>query len=204
MMRRAVWTAAAIAAGGVALGAYHWQAAAQDDASRSLGLSFTSYLAAPAVLQQFAIEQALAPVDPILVAGEADVSLPRIGMMAAISPPVDEGGDGKWRVSAEWVELTTDKAWMAVAEVPVDALDVSYDTYGLQVIFGPNGEMLIGSDKPGNALSDKVDIVRVCGVRVPAADRAWQRETGYFPEIPDVLADMADAQATAPHCAGEG
>jgi hypothetical protein len=204
MMRRAVWAVAAIAVCGAALGAYQWQAAAQDERFRSLGLSFTSYLAAPAVLQQFAIEQALAPVDPILVAGEADISMPRIGMMAAVTPPVDEGRDGKWLVSAEWVELTTDKAWKAVAEVPVDALDVSYDTYTLQVIFGPNGEMLIGSDKPGNTQADKVDIMRVCGERVPGADRAWQRETGYFPEIPDVLAYMANAQATVPHCAGEG
>ncbi len=156
----------------------------------SLDLSFGAYSASPVVLTDFAIEQDLGPIPPTAVSGVADDEMPRVAGGAALSAPLDVGRDGKWLVSARWVELPTDKAWTAQVEVPVDALTISYSAYMLMVLFGPNGELLIGSDKAGNQPSDRVDVVRVCGTRTPSADRAWQQDTGFLPEVAIIMEEF--------------
>lgn len=165
-----------------------------------LALSFNSYQASPVVLTDFSIEQDLAPVPPTLIAGAADHEMPRLMGGAAISAPLDLHGDGIWLVSARWVELSTDKAWTARIEVPIQALDVAYDATTLLVVFGPNGEMLIGSDKIGDQPSDRVDVARVCGVRTPGADRAWRLETGLLPEIASIMAQFTPESGQSSHC----
>jgi len=165
-----------------------------------LSLSFGAYRASPVVLTDFAIEQDLGPIPPTAVSGDADGEMPRTAGGAAISAPIDVGRDGKWLVSARWVELPTDKAWTAQVEVPVDALIISYSAYTLTVIFGPNGELLIGSDKAGNQPSDRVDIVRVCGTRTPSADRAWQSDTGFLPEVAIIMEQFTPNPTQSTHC----
>jgi len=166
----------------------------------SLDLSFGALSASPVVLTDFAIEQELAPIPPTAVGGDVDDEMPRTGGGAALSAPFDVGHDGKWLVSARWVELPTDKAWTAQVEVPVDALTISYSAYMLMVIFGPNGELLIGSDKAGNQPSDRVDVVRICGNRTPSADRAWQIDTGFLPEVAIIMEQFTSDPNAPTHC----
>lgn len=156
-------------------------------AADSLSLSFSSYSASPAVVTHFSIEQELAPINPEIASGEADLGMPRMAGAKVLSVPRDQGRDGKWVISTQWVELPTDKAWTSTIEVSIKDLSVAYDSYTLLVIFGPNGELLIGSDKIGNQPGDRVDVVRNCGVRRPSADRVWRQETGYFPQIPIIM-----------------
>lgn len=71
-------------------------------------------------------------------------------------------------------------------------------TYGvaeLNVIFGPNGLLLIGSDRAGPTPDYHVDIVRTCGRRAPEADEAWRLKTGYFPGLPIIMNDMTGRPA---------
>jgi hypothetical protein len=173
----------------------------QAEAGDYLDLSFSSYWASPVVLVQFAIEQDLAPTEPLLVQGQDDVSLPRGSGGLALNLPPDVGNDGMWQISAEWVELGTDKAWRAQVDLPLDAITVNNGGHRVQLIFGPNGELLIGSDTIGTAQSDKIDLARVCGLRVPAADRAWRDAVDQFPELPDLLAYTKLAPQTTPYCA---
>lgn len=156
--------------------------------SDQMTLAFTSRTASPVVVTAFAIEQPLAPVAPFIAAGAADLSENRVdGGANAIAAPRDAGRDGVWVVSAQWVELPTGKAWQARAEVPVNRLSVAWGAYEVTVIFGPSGEMMIASDQTDATPVRRVDAARVCGARVPSADRDWRRETATFPELPAVL-----------------
>ncbi len=153
----------------------------------ALSLSFSSYRSTPVVLTHFAIEQPLAPTQKIIPGNSADIGPPRSGSFSVLNVPIDAGRDRKWRVSARWVELPTDRAWEAQVDVPIDDLTIEYRQYAVNVIMGPNGLLLIGSDKAGIKPSDLVDVVRTCGKRVPSDDKAWRRETGYFPQLPFVM-----------------
>lgn len=159
----------------------------------SLTLSFSSYAISPVVLTHFSIEQPLAPTQREIISGLADSEVPRTYGSNALSLPVDKDDDNKWVVSAQWVELPTDKAWQSSAEVNIDDLTYQFGGYELEVIFGPNGELVIGSDKLlGNNELNKpvfevIDLAHNCGVRVPSADHAWRLETGYFPDVSDFM-----------------
>lgn len=159
------------------------------DANGMMTLTFSVYESTPVVLTDFSMEQPLAPIMEQIVSHSVDVGQARGVGGAGISAPLDVDGDGLWRLSARWVELPTDRAWQATVDIPFKELTVSYDAYRVNVIFGPNGQLLIGSDKIGNKPSDQVDIVQVCGKRVPQADRAWRKEPGRFPELPIIMKD---------------
>lgn len=166
----------------------------------NLDLRFGADSASPVVLTDFAIEQELGPIPPTALSGDADGEMPRTAGGAVLSAPLDVARDGKWLVSARWVELPTDKAWTAQVEVPLDALTISYSAYTLMVLFGPNGELLIGSDKTGNQPSDRVDVVRICGARAPSADRAWQNDTGFLPEVAAIMEEFTPEPNKPTHC----
>lgn len=170
-----------------------------------LSLNFTSFGASPVVLTGFAVEQPLAPIPPELIAGAADTEFPRLMGGRAVSAPSDAKRDGKWVISAQWVELATDKAWTARAEIPISALTFDETSYTLLLVFGPNGEMLIGSDRFSADPSARVDVARVCGTRLPQNDKAWRKETGYFPALATVLTFMKTQQRSAakPVCAAQ-
>ncbi|NHF74318.1 hypothetical protein [Paracoccus xiamenensis] len=164
-------------------------------AAEYLALSFGAYRSSPVLLTHFAIESPLAATPEMVVSGSAESAMPRAPGSSAISLPRDVGGDGKWQVRAQWIELQTNRAYQAELPVPVSALTEVYRAYELNVIFGPNGLMILGSDKAGNRASDRVDLVAGCGDRVPAADRAWGNETGRFTELPQVRAHMRPVPA---------
>ena len=168
-----------------------WTLTGRADQNESLTLGFTSTAASPVVLTDFAIEQDLAPIEPTLVAGQADLAMPRMEGTNALTPPVDKGGDGIWSLSARWVELTTDRAYTARIDVPKDALTVAYGSYLLLVVFSPNGELLIASDTPGSSAANRRDVARTCADRAPEADRAWREDTGAFPEMGMLMAELA-------------
>lgn len=171
---------------------------------RAVSLGFQAYRTAPAVVTQFAIEQPLTPIQPLIASGSADINIPRDSAGGSVlSLPNDVGGDGTWTISVEWVELPTDKAWTASATIAIEDLVRDTSTYHLLVILGPNGELLIGSDEARPDRSAQNDLARVCGTRVPAADKAWRLETGQFPELPRLLEgiDSNSAAEDGPsHC----
>ncbi|MDO5604355.1 MAG: hypothetical protein Q4G25_04240 [Paracoccus sp. (in: a-proteobacteria)] len=162
----------------------------------SLALSFGSYHAVPVVLTHIGIEGPAQPLPPAIVATTADAGPPRTSGVNALSVPRDVGRDGKWRVSVQWVELLTDRAWQAEVEVPVHALTVDYGAYALNLIFGPEGMLLIGSDRAGNQPGDRVDVAVVCGRRMPAADRRWRNAGNELPGLSAVLAMQRPAVGT--------
>ncbi|SFR34042.1 hypothetical protein [Litoreibacter janthinus] len=145
--------------------------------SDALALSFSAYKTTPVMVTHFSIEKPLAPTPPFIPGGIADEGPPRFAGVSSGDAPVDRGADGVWQVSARWVELTTDRAWEASVDVPVDEVNIDLGAYSLTVIMGPNGLLLIGSDLAGTQKSDMKDIARSCGARVPEDDKAWRLET---------------------------
>ncbi|MFV0409256.1 MAG: hypothetical protein ACK5LJ_06045 [Paracoccus sp. (in: a-proteobacteria)] len=172
-------------------------------AGEGLTLSFGAYESSPVVLTHFAIEEPLAETQTVIVSGKADRAMPRTSGSNALSLPEDAGRDGKWRISAQWVELMTDRAWRGEISVPVSQLTRAYDAYELNVIFGPNGLLLIGSDRIGNQPGDRIDVAMDCAERIRAADHAWRRETGIFPELPALL-DQLRPTPVGTDCADPG
>lgn len=184
-MRRAAITALALLASGCG----------SAGAAEYLALSFGAYRSAPVLVTHFAIEKPLAPTPEMVVSGAAENAVPRTSGSSAISLPRDAGGDGKWTVSAQWIELQSGRAYRADLPVPISALSEVSRAAELNVIFGPNGLMIIGSDKPGNQPSARVDLVAGCGDRAPRSDRAWGKETGRFPQLPQIRQHMRPVPA---------
>ncbi|KIT16873.1 hypothetical protein [Jannaschia aquimarina] len=173
---------------------------------RTLDLSFGSYESSPAVLTHLSFEQPLARTPEMIVASSADVPGTlggRTNSASVLSPPTDTDGDGAWTIRAQWVELTTDKAWTATAVVPLDRIRIDENVAVIGIVFGPNGEMLIASDEPTPDPSGYRDAARVCGSRAPDGDRAWRLDTDRFPEMTDFL-DPPPPSVRDPFCpAGE-
>lgn len=156
------------------------------DAS-ALSLMFSTYWSTPVVLTHFSIEMPLGPVPEFIPGGRADRGPPRNAGSSVGGVPLDAGDDGLWRVSARWVELTTDHAWEAEVDVPIEELNLNFSHYALNVIMGPNGLLLIGSDKAGEGLSGIKDVARICGHRVPSDDKAWRLTAGELPGLSIIM-----------------
>lgn len=187
--------------GGAALAAAMLLAGAgAASAADSLTLTFGSYQSSPVLLTHFSIESPMAPTPEMVVISAAERQMPRTnGASAAISPPKDMGGDGKWKIAAQWIELQTSRAYRSELTIPVSGLTEAYGAYELNVIFGPNGLFLIGSDRISNRHEDRVDLAAGCGERVPSADRNWGEQTGRYPELPAVRNYMQPVPAKT-HC----
>ena len=156
-----------------------------------LALSFGAYRSSPVLLTHFSVETALAPTPEMVVSGAAEGAMPRTAGSSAVNLPRDAGRDGLWTVSAQWIELQTNRAYRADLTVPIAALTEVYSAYELNVVFGPNGLMILGSDRVGNRKADRVDLVAGCGDRVPGSDRNWGQETGKFTQLPHVRRNMS-------------
>ncbi len=155
-----------------------------------LRLSFGSYASTPVVITHFGLETPASEMPSYMTAsGMSDREWPRTHSANLISTPPDAGRDGLWRLEMQWVELPTDRAWRASIEIPYEKLRQP-DTYQLQVITGPNGLLLIGSDLSAPDRSGLRDIVRSCGERVPSADHAWRNEDGYLPGLSYIMKDL--------------
>lgn len=156
-------------------------------AADPLTLTFGSYRSSPVLLTHFSIESLLAPTPEMVIISAAEEKVPRTnGASAAISAPRDVGGDRRWMVAAQWIELQTSRAYRSEVSIPISGLTEAYGAYELNVIFGPHGLFLIGSDRIGNQPEDRVDLAMNCGQRVPSADRDWGRNIGRYPELPAV------------------
>ncbi|MBA4490650.1 hypothetical protein [Paracoccus sp. S1E-3] len=160
-----------------------------------LALSFGAYRSSPVLLTHFSVEAPLAPTPELVVSGAAEAEMPRTAGSSAVGLPRDAGRDGRWTVAAQWIELQTSRAYRAELTVPVSALTEVYGAYELNVIFGPNGLMILGSDRVGNSKADRVDLVAGCGDRAPRSDRDWGRETARFPEVAQLHRSMAPVPA---------
>lgn len=170
---------------------------------QGLALEFSTTHAAPAVVTHFSIEQPLDRIPEELVSGRADDAgtLGRGGGASAlITPPKDENRDGLWTISAQWVELKTSLAWTAAVDVPIEQLNINNSLISLLIIFGPNGEMTVGSDITRPDGADHHDIGHACGVRVPPADRAWKDDTDRFPEMNFIMASERPEVPTETPC----
>lgn len=156
----------------------------------TLHLSFGAYTSTPVVITHFGLETPASEMPSYMTAsGMSDREWPRSHSLHLISAPPDAGRDGLWRLEMQWVELPTDRAWRASIEIPYEELRQS-SGYELQVITGPNGLLLIGSDLPASDRSGLRDIVRTCGERVPSADHAWRNEDGYLPGLSYIMKDL--------------
>ena len=172
-----------------------------------LGLGFNSYENTPVILTHYAMEKPLAETPPMLIAGAADQSMSeRNGGGAGnsvLTPPKDVGRDGQWQVSAQWVELMTNRAYRATLTVPIKDINIEHGGYVFTPIFGPNGLMMIGSDKVGLDESYRRNIAAVCGERVQSADAEWKDKQGILPGIEIILpkipkpADYTDCRIPA-------
>ncbi|WOI33342.1 hypothetical protein R1T40_00810 [Tritonibacter scottomollicae] len=171
----------------------------------SLTLGFGGFIASPVYVDYFSLEGAIRPINrDFLASGGVDIQLDRTGSGSRIlNLPTDLGRDGEWTVSVQWVELPTDKAWSATISFDPHDLTYSGGSYVLLVMFGPNGELLIGSDEARPELSAHHDIAHICGTRVPEADHAWRLETGYFPQMPIIMnyyEEHRHEAKTPPYC----
>lgn len=171
----------------------------------SLTLSFGGFIASPVYIDYFSLEGTIRPINrDFLASGGVDIDLDRTGGGSRIlNMPTDLGRDGEWTVSVQWVELPTDKAWSATISFDPHDLTYSGGSYTLLVMFGPNGELLIGSDEARPELSAHHDIAHICGTREPEADHPWREETGRFPEMPIIMAyyeEYRHKAKTPPYC----
>lgn len=91
-----------------------------DSVPDNMAFMFGSYWSSPVVVTHFAMEGPLGEIHPEIAGGRADGYGPRSGGAALVSAPGDVGRDGLWRLSAQWVELPTDKAWRAEVDIPIE------------------------------------------------------------------------------------
>jgi len=156
--------------------------------------SMTSYSFSPVLVTETNVEGLNIPPRPRVVSGQAeDTSEPRdLGVTLVYW---SAGHKDTVAVTAEWVELLTDRAWQASLEVsPEDLLRDSRNAASITLVFGPNGLLVAGTDSsdPGPGK----DLAHVCGTRVPAQDRDISVEVNKhaklastlsfdFPPVPD-------------------
>ena len=161
-----------------------------------LTLSFGAYSSTPVVITHFGLETpAVEMQSPELASGDSDQYWPRTQGANAISTPPDAGNDGLWTLEMQWVELPTDRAWRAAIEIPYKKLKQP-DSTVLQIITGPNGLLLIGSDLAVGDQSGKRDIMRVCGKRMPSADYPWREKQDYWADLPAIMQNLPAVGST--------
>ena len=154
-----------------------------------LNLSFSSYASTPVVLTGYRLNgqtPAMPPV-PDLVAGIADVEWPRVGN-GLYSLMYPRGEDPQvLAIELEWVELLSGRAWRVEAHVPIASLSgEAGQRADIMPIFGPDGLVVISSDPVPTTTGPEpvVDVLRLCGTRVPEADQA---DTRVFDEVIGVV-----------------
>lgn len=142
-----------------------------------LNLSFSSYASTPVVLTGYRLNghALLMPAVPSLVAGVADVEWPRVGGgLYALAYPRGDDPD-VLTLELEWVELLSGHAFRAEADVPLAKLSgESGVSVEVMPIFGAGGLLIIASDPVPTSTGPEpvVDVLRLCGMRVPEADQA--------------------------------
>jgi len=164
------------------------------EAPTQAGQSMTSYSFSPVLVTDSNVEGLRRLLRPRVVFGHAeDTSEPRNISVEYLY--WSAGHKDTVTVTAEWVELLTDRAWQASLEIsPDDLFRNSRNAASITLVFGPNGLLVAGTDSsdpdPGK------DLAHVCGTRVPAQDRDISAEvnehallktalTLQFPPVPD-------------------
>lgn len=167
-----------------------------------MNFSTGAFSYAPVLATKVRIGDTIALERPRVVTGLADTMRPRTVGHATLQWDVQ---DTVVRVQAEWIELLTNRAWRAEAELPVDELlQLLEGTAEILVIFDANGRMIVGSD-PLPTDGPTMDLIDICGVRVPQMDRDIAAEANDhaklvsalafdFPPAPEMTVCQAPAQ----------
>jgi len=98
-----------------------------------------------------------------------------------------------------WVELLSGQAYTARISVALSDLQrVEANVVEIRAIFGPNGLLIIPADplRRTEADTETRDAARICGTRIPEADRDYTADPGALSGLPEAL---ATAILTPPH-----
>lgn len=147
----------------------------------SLSLSTGSYSSTPVILTEMRVNGVLYRFEGHVVAGMSDIMMPRGSASWSITIP--EGLSDPVRIETSWTEILTNRAYSATIEAPLKKFDVYQIGQGwykttITPIYGPNGLLVIASDPIPTSADNipKNDVARICGVRVPSADKDWRSE----------------------------
>lgn len=153
-----------------------------------IALSFGTYASSPVIITDFRLNGEPAQHFPLLENSEVDQISPRVGgAIYSIAYPPGDSPDSL-QISASWVELLTHRAFSADLAVPVKELQtLAPDQVRMMPVFGPNGLLLVTSDpQPSASDAPKADLARICGRRMPSADRD-------FSDAADTLGGLSEA-----------
>lgn len=103
--------------------------------------------------------------------GRAEQEMPRLGGIATWDY-LRGSSESRVLATAQWIKVLTNRAYQAVAEFDLsDLTSWSDNAVLLSVIFGPNGQMIVGSDPAPTSETDqpKRDVADACGLRLPSA-----------------------------------
>lgn len=147
----------------------------------SLVITTGSYGSTPVIINSLFVNDTPYRFEQTVVVGMSDTMTPR-GTGAWLIP-VPDGISDPVLIKTEWTELLTGRAYSAVIGAPLDKFDIRrlgsgrYQTT-ITPIYGPNGLLVIASDPIPTSVEDipKNDVARICGVRVPSADKDWRTE----------------------------
>ena len=160
-------------------------------APERMDLSFGTYSATPAMITALTINGTTPSILlPSVQAGRADaVAIRNSSGSYLLAWP----GDTKTaQIEATWVELLSNRAYTARAEVKTADLHqakTAFQTAYVLLILGPNGLMIVGSDAP-QAVPDPRDVARVCGARRPGLDYDFTAEPLAHPRLTETLAEI--------------
>jgi len=147
----------------------------------SLVITTGSYSSTPVIINSLYVNGTRYRFERHVVAGMSDKMTPRGTGSWLVTVP--DGISDPVRVKTEWTELLTGRAYSTSIEAPLDKFDIRrlgsgwYETT-ITPIYGPNGLLVIASDPIPTSADDipKNDVARICGVRVPSADKDWRTE----------------------------
>ncbi|WP_299692266.1 hypothetical protein [uncultured Tateyamaria sp.] len=174
-------------------------------APERMNLSFGTYSATPAVITALTINGVTPSVLlPSVQAGRADaVPIRNSSGTYLLAWP---GDTDTAVIEATWVELLSDRAYTAGAEVNTADLHqtkTAFQTAYVLLIFGPHGLMIVGSDAP-QATPEPHDLARICGVRRPALDYDFAAKPRAHPRLSETLAETYPPVSGTTECPEPG
>ncbi|WP_066710000.1 hypothetical protein [Celeribacter ethanolicus] len=152
---------------------------------KRVDLSMTSFSYSPVLITQADIADVYREPIPTVRFGMADIEAPRSTETMSLTRPLS--GTDEFQITAQWVELLTNRAWQASVTVdPRELTTIRDDRVDLILIFGANGHLVIGSDDDSKHINK--DVAETCGLRVPEADRDVAAEANAHAKLASALA----------------
>lgn len=168
------------------------------DTIDNVAFSLTAYGGVPVMVTDLRVDGQMLGQYPAVVAGQADTRTPRSGGKAETL--VWPGGTGRIAIRAEWSEILTGRAWLAMMSIDTEDLNsATPGTVDLGVILGPNGLFILTSG-PAPAKGAPHDVVRQCGRRQPSRDTDFTADTRAVAGLQKALSQPHPPIATPTEC----